>query len=346
MKKPSPKKSSLLAKYSLQYERKPRSRVFAPLAETYRKLGMHDEALKILRTGIKYHPDYTLGYIVLAHVYFDKENYEVAYATLRPFISKNLENITLQKLFAGICVSLGYLEEALNTFKCLLLINPRDEDVAKQVKLLEDDLLVPDEEEIPTGFIEKRIDTFDEEDDWVQVDFNQTDKRSVDEYDSWEQKAPSDPITDFKSAIMEGKLDVDEHDLDDEYFLEDHDINSEEVIEPDEDDLDDSMPDEPIITHTLVDLYSKQGYFEKSLELLDNILELHPTDELSLKKRNDIQLLIGDGKRSVTNHGHDKLLDLVEQIDDVESDKLEEVIEKLNAFSRAIKEKSLKNQNI
>ena len=79
------KKSSLLTKYTLQYQKKPKSRVFAPLAETYRKLGMRDESLKILRQGLKYHPTYTLGYIVLANVYFDQQNFELAYNTLRPF---------------------------------------------------------------------------------------------------------------------------------------------------------------------------------------------------------------------------------------------------------------------
>jgi tetratricopeptide (TPR) repeat protein len=109
------KNSSLLAKYTLQYKRKPRSRVFAPLAETYRKLGMYEDAFKILKDGIKHNPSYVLGYIVLANCYYDQQNYELAYNTIRPFVSDNLDNLTLQKLFAQTCINLGYLEEALET---------------------------------------------------------------------------------------------------------------------------------------------------------------------------------------------------------------------------------------
>ena len=126
------KHNSLLTKYSLQYEKKPRSRVFAPLAESYRKIGMLDEALKILKKGIKNHPSYTLGYIVLANCYFDKDQFEAAYSTLLPFVSDNLENIKLQKLFAQICEKLGNFDEALNSYKILLLINPKDKEIAKK----------------------------------------------------------------------------------------------------------------------------------------------------------------------------------------------------------------------
>ena len=122
--------SSLLAKYTLLYEKNPRSRVFAPLAESYRKLGMYDEAFMLLQEGIKLHPSYTLGYIVLGNCYFDQQKFEQAYNTIKPFISDNLENLSLQKLYAECCVHLGYLEESLNTFKCLLLLNPKDNYVA------------------------------------------------------------------------------------------------------------------------------------------------------------------------------------------------------------------------
>ncbi len=341
MKKPSQKKSSLLAKYSLQYEKKPRSRVFAPLAETYRKLGMHDEALKVLRDGIKYHPDYTLGYIVLSHVYYDKENYEIAYSTLRPFISKNLENITLQKLFAEVCMKLDYLEEALNTYKNLLLINPRDEEVAFQVKLIEDDLLVAQEKNIPEGYVEKRLETFDDdEDDWVQVDFNQVDRRK-ESFDDWNvESIPSNPLESFKSQIEKGNFEIKEADLNDEYYFDDHDIDSDDVIENEDDNDSHGDNSEPIITHTLVDLYCKQGYFDKAIELLDNILELHPEDKASILKREEIQEISNFGKNDVESHGHEKLLDLVDDQRARLEEKKKKIETKLDMFVTALREKS------
>jgi tetratricopeptide (TPR) repeat protein len=175
--------SAVLAKYFSMYKKNPRSKVFAPLAESFRKLGLLDDAFKILKDGIRYHPNYTLGYIVLAHCYFDQGKFELTYNTLRPIISQNADNISLQKIFAQACMNLGYLDEALDIYKYLLFMNPRDKFFIDQVKKLEDDLQVghkklsldqlmkaPDLEKIPAST------TMD--DDWVQVDFNQIGRAS------------------------------------------------------------------------------------------------------------------------------------------------------------------------
>lgn len=374
MKKEAQTKSSLLAKYSLQYQKKPKSRVFAPLAETYRKLGMKDEALKILREGIRIHPTYTLGYIVLAHVYYDQENYEIAYNTIRPFVSENLENITLQKLFAKVCINLGYLEEALQTFKCLLLINPRDKYVAEQVKLLEDDLLIEEnetiEKEVENSFVEKRMNFFNsEEDDWVQVDFNKDERRTQaskkNHIDNWEVKPLENPLASFKKDIEKGNLLVEEADLDDQYYYEDHDNKTDKVV-------DQKLQSDPIITHTLVNLYCKQGHFDKAIELLDSILELHPNDEASINKRNELISSINIGKEEFNNikkntpvveeissdsnlrvndfyeekeeESHEKLQTLIDHKKNSDLELFTKVEKKLNEFLEAIKIESTRKQ--
>ena len=282
--------STLLTKYQQMYEKKPRSRVFAPLAETYRKLGMLDEAFKLIQKGIKNHPSYTLGYIVLSHCYYDIQNYELAYNTIRPFVSQNLENITLQKLFAKICINLGYLEEALQTFKYLLLINPKDEYVAEQVKLLEDDLLAHDTEvELET----KNLDSSFDEDEWVQVDFNAS--KSIEpadtepDFQDWVMEKDTNPLDIFKKEIQDQHIKVNEHKLDDDYFHEDYDNDSEDVIAP-EDEVQEE--EKPIITHTLVDLYIKQGHLGKAANILESILELHPHDKATELKLDEVTTLL------------------------------------------------------
>jgi pentatricopeptide repeat protein len=368
MKRQVQSKSSLLAKYTLQYQKKTKSRVFAPLAETYRKLGMIDESLKVLRDGIKNHPTYTLGYIVLAHVYYDQENYEISYNTIRPFVSDNLENITLQKLFAKICINLGYLEEALQTFKCLLLINPKDTYVAEQVKLLEDDLLI-EEDEVKVNnneYIEKRMNSFDsEEDDWVQVSFNKEDRRESrsepDEGSDWEVSSGLNPLKSFKDDIKTGNLSVEEHDLDDNYYHEEHDNKSEKVI-------DEKVNNDPIITHTLVNLYCKQGHLDKAIELLDSIIELHPNDSASIRKRDELVRNINNGKESLElksiqselakntvdyevqedenseQESHLKLQTLIDDKKNNDNELLKKVEIKLNDFLEAIKIESTRKQ--
>ncbi|MFT6630759.1 MAG: tetratricopeptide (TPR) repeat protein [Bacteriovoracaceae bacterium] len=276
------------------YEKKPRSRVFAPLAETYRKLGMIDEAMKILNSGIKNHPSYTLGYIVLSHCYYDLQNYEMSYNAIRPFVSQNLENITMQKLFAKTCINLGYLEEALQTFKYLLLLNPKDTNVADQIKLLEDDLLV-DQEETEKLEVRNMESSFDE-DEWVQVDFNKKEEVVVeDSISQWEVKKDTSPLDLFKQEIQKNTIEVKEHNLDDEFFHEEFDISGNDVIGADDEVDTPRKKDTPLITHTLVDLYCKQGHYAKAASILENILELHPEDEASIARLDEITMkLVGD----------------------------------------------------
>ena len=287
-------RSSLLTKYTLLYEKKPKSRVFAPLAETYRKLGMLDDSFRILKEGIRNHPSYTLGYIVLANCYFDIQNYEMAYNTIRPFVEKNLENITLQKLFAKTCINLGHLEEALQTFKYLLLINPKDSNISDQIKLLEDDLLVNHDYEEETKVSSKEKEHFNE-DNWVQVDFSKNQKNEeVETENQWKVEKKS-PLESFKEEIKTNEFKIDEHKLDDKFFFEEYDQDAEDVILPSDREnavagIESLEKESPIITHTLVDLYCEQGHKAKAVQILENILELHPTDEASKKRLNELKL--------------------------------------------------------
>ena len=94
------KKSSLLVKYLNLYKQKPTSKVFAPLAESYRKLGMIEDALRVLADGLNYHPGYVLAHLVLANCYFDQKRYQKCYEVLKPFVNEHIDNISLQRLFA------------------------------------------------------------------------------------------------------------------------------------------------------------------------------------------------------------------------------------------------------
>ena len=59
-------KDQILDKYLTALEKDPKSRVFAPLAEYYRKNGLLSQAIDTLNQGIKFNPDYVLGHLGLA----------------------------------------------------------------------------------------------------------------------------------------------------------------------------------------------------------------------------------------------------------------------------------------
>lgn len=345
--------SALLAKYFNMYKKNPRSRVFAPLAESFRKLGMLDDAYKILREGIRHHPNYALGYIVLAHCYYDQEKYELTYNTLRPIITQNADNISLQKIFAQACVHLGYLEEALDTYKYLLFMNPKDKFFAEQVKRLEDDLMVghkklsleqiikspemPLQEYTPEG----------QDDDWVQVNFAskipQVEEKKISpadlpDEDEWVMKKPGLE----EHPILKNET-IQERDLEDDFYadeFEDEYGNIEEV------NASSIQSDTPIVSHTLIDLYCAQHYYDKAIELLEKILELNPNDLGSVQKLKKVRELKAKNDSSVNpkeateQEGHDELISIIENKVKVKSPKEIKVEEKFNHFLHALKEKA------
>lgn len=337
------KNSNLLVKYQGMYDKNPRSRVFAPLAESYRKFGLLDEAYKVLKNGIKHHPDYVLGHLVLAHCYFDEEKYQLVYETLKPLLAKNIDNVQMQKLFSESCMQLGHLEEALDTFKYLLFLNPQDKYFASQVKKIEDDLQVgvkqfssdqlikaPDREIIETS-----------EDDWVQVNFNQPkiieapSKKEelpapqMDIEDEWQMNRVDEKIDFVQSAPT-----VHEKGLEDDFYADEF----EEFGDIEEVNASELHADEPIISHTLIDLYCAQEYFDKAIELLEKILELNPDDQLSRRKLMEVM-----AKKVASfdeQDGHDELISIIENQVKSKPPRIDIVEDKFNFFLAEIRERA------
>lgn len=345
--------SALLAKYFNMYKKNPRSRVFAPLAESFRKLGMLDDAFKILKEGIRNHPNYTLGYIVLAHCYYDQQKYELTYNTLRPIISQNADNISLQKIFAQACIHLGHLEEALDTFKYLLFMNPKDKYFAEQVKRLEDDLMVGHKKlsleqliKAPDLPVAKAYpESID--DDWVQVNFGQpaTEEQKPAVIESALPQAEEDEWVMKKPGLEEHPIlkteKIAERDLEDEYYADEFE---EEFGEIEEVNASSINSDTPIVSHTLIDLYCAQHYYDKAIELLEKILELNPNDVASIEKLDKVRAMKAQNVQAQSptteQEGHDELISIIETQVKVKSPKEIKVEETFDRFLNALKERA------
>jgi len=290
--------SPLIERYQKHYEKDSSSRIFAPLAESYRKLGLLQEAFDILNKGIKKHPNYPMGYLVLANCYFDKNNFDLAYNTLRPLIAQNRDNIRLQKLFGEVCLKTNRPTEALETFKYLLFINPKDKYIAEKVEQLEkEDTPLIDERKAVLK--KNQLQLFDlsniesgpgqsksTPEDWIQVDLSEpkTNLEIKNESKIESQETPSSWQIDDVARIWKKSIDAKENktikvnlDLDEESGIK---IKNEENL------------DFPMITHTLVDLYCEQGYYLKASEILKKLLELDPQNKNTQEKIKQVEKLI------------------------------------------------------
>ena len=62
---------SLIKKYELAYQSGQDTKVFASLADMYRKAGFLEKALRICQSGISEHQNFANGFLVLAKIYLD-----------------------------------------------------------------------------------------------------------------------------------------------------------------------------------------------------------------------------------------------------------------------------------
>jgi predicted Zn-dependent protease len=120
-----------------KYQDDPTSRVFAPLAEAYRKAGLVTEAIEIAREGLKVHPRFMGGRVALARALFDKKQYQEVVDELSPVVQDIPDNLVAQRLLAESSLILGRIAESLSAYKMLLYFSPHDTETAQLVQELE-----------------------------------------------------------------------------------------------------------------------------------------------------------------------------------------------------------------
>jgi tetratricopeptide (TPR) repeat protein len=127
----------LIYHYLRKYQEEPSSRVFAPLAEAYRKAGLLNEAIEIARDGIRIHPHFIGGRVALGRALFDKGEYAQVVKELEPVILDAPDNLVAQKLLAESYLILGRVAQALSAYKVLLFFMPEDKEIAELVQEIE-----------------------------------------------------------------------------------------------------------------------------------------------------------------------------------------------------------------
>jgi len=126
-----------IAKYRKAVEENPASRYFAPLADALRRKGELKEALAVAEAGIKHHPKYLSGIVVLAQILKDDGRHERALELFQQALRMNPENIAAQKGLAEIYDHLGDHQNALRAYSAITLLDPRDVGARERLAILE-----------------------------------------------------------------------------------------------------------------------------------------------------------------------------------------------------------------
>lgn len=133
--KPSDK--ALIKKYLTIYKKNPKSKVFALLADLYRKQGEVDKAFHLCKTGIKEHPQFALGHIALALILLDMNKLEMAAEALEKAIDFSPENIFAYKLLGQTWLKIKNPKKTLQAYKMVLFLDPGNKSAKNIIKKLE-----------------------------------------------------------------------------------------------------------------------------------------------------------------------------------------------------------------
>ncbi|MFK8138818.1 MAG: tetratricopeptide repeat protein [Bdellovibrionales bacterium] len=129
--------ATLIERYQIEVQKDPSSKLFAPLAEAYRRMGLLKEAKELCENSLKINPDYISGIVAYGNVLLDLEELEDAKSQFLRVTNIDAQNLLALKKLALLNVQLKKHKLALENYKRLLFLNPNDKEAKKSVTKLE-----------------------------------------------------------------------------------------------------------------------------------------------------------------------------------------------------------------
>jgi pentatricopeptide repeat protein len=118
----------------------PKSRLFFPLAEEFRKNGKLAEAEQVLRTGLGVHTTYLSAWVSLGRVLREQHKNAEAVEALTTALQVDPGNVVAARLLADAYLDLGEKVEAIKKYKLVHALMPSDEELEATIDQLDRDL--------------------------------------------------------------------------------------------------------------------------------------------------------------------------------------------------------------
>ena len=119
-----------------KHELNPRSRIFAPLADLYRRVGRLDEALRLLEDGLRIHPEYISALVILGRTQLDVGDRDLARTTLQKVMALDSENLVVLKLLASDAQEREAWQVARQLYERVVQLDTDDTDAKDRIKRL------------------------------------------------------------------------------------------------------------------------------------------------------------------------------------------------------------------
>jgi tetratricopeptide (TPR) repeat protein len=313
-------RSPELQKLEEKLRKDPASKLFFPLAEEYAQVGRLDEAIALLRTGVKAHPDFLGARVALGKVLFSKGQFAEAKQEFEQVIAANPDNLMAHKKLAAIYLKDGAKDKALASCEVILAVNRTDPEVLRlkeDVSRLPDQLgeseqtvvaqalpsveepkasdavetlRLPDEAVEPTVVMETSV---------VEPDIEEaTEVMSLPIEPPGTLGEPTEADATVVERLVEPTVAMELSEIEPD-FVEATEVMSLPVESPatsvssDESDVPvvDEPADDDLATLSLADLYVAQGHYDQGIAIYRRLLNQIPTDgEIAAKLDNALTL--------------------------------------------------------
>lgn len=320
-----------IQKYLDILSKDPKSRVFAPLAEAYRKAGLLDDAIETAREGLKSHPSYVGGRVALGRALLEKGQHAEALEEFSQVVQSAPDNLMAHKLLGRIHVHLDHPGEAEKAFRMVLLLDSRDEEAKKFLEGGPSPALTsppqpepsppreepaPEPEEPPAGEVSEAAGAAEEPFFSSEPLFDPAELETRDAGEGPEEPPPGDEDSPFEIFTRdpddvgpppptpegEPQAPVAERGFSETLFeVEDlgEEMDDVAVLDLPEEDLSaqdlaaeaEEEPGDVFDTEVLAELYINQGFYGKAAEVYRRLLQDSPGDGSLEQKLEDVLTL-------------------------------------------------------
>ncbi len=114
----------------------PKSKVFAQLADAYRKAGMVDEAIETCKRGVELNPEFATGHLVLGKCYLAKKMTALAIEELQAAARIDPQNLAAYRQLAQAYEEQGQKDEAVRYYQRILDLEPGESEIEHKIEQL------------------------------------------------------------------------------------------------------------------------------------------------------------------------------------------------------------------
>jgi tetratricopeptide (TPR) repeat protein len=131
------KETSEIAKLTGRISKDPKSKLFVPLAEEYKKAGDIEMAIHVLLEGLKNNPDYIIARSSLGKLLLAKGDLAGAQKEFEDVVRSVPDNVMAQKKLGDIFILQSKPLDALSHYQIALSLNPGDEELTSLISNVE-----------------------------------------------------------------------------------------------------------------------------------------------------------------------------------------------------------------